>query len=123
MPGRVAAKLFVAPLLVAALSGCGDTRVVDGSRVVSLGLTEYRLVPQSIRAPSGQLTIFAHNYGRLMHNLAVLANGEGIATTDPIRPGQTAELIMTLSPGKYLMVSTLQSDRALGVYATLAVRP
>ena len=106
-----------------ALSSCGHTRVVGASRVVSLVLTEYRLIPQSIRAPEGQLTIYAHNYGRLTHNLSVSLNGLGIATTDPIPPGQTAELIVTLAPGNYLMSSTLLSDRTLGAYGTLTVRP
>jgi hypothetical protein len=121
MAGRRAANLVGALVLAAAASSCGHTRVVGVDRTVELAVTEYRLIPQSIRARTGPLTIYAHNYGRLTHNLVVSIDGRPAGSTEPIRPGQTAELTLTLTPGNYLMASTIVSDRTLGTYGTLIV--
>jgi plastocyanin len=84
-------------------------------------VTEYRLVPQSIRVPAGELTISIHNYGRLTHNLSVTRGMRTTGSTQPIRPGQTAQLTVTLVRGKYFMSSTILSDRDLGIYGTITV--
>jgi hypothetical protein len=36
-------------------------------------------------------------------------------------PGQTVDLPVSLTPGKYSIASTIQSDQTLGVYGTLTV--
>jgi hypothetical protein len=63
-----------------------------------------------------------HNYGRLTHDLVITRDGQQTAATEPLAPGQTADLVTTLSPGQYLMSSTILSDQALGAYGTLRVR-
>ena len=88
---------------------------------MQIALTEYRLIPQSIRSPQGELAISVHNYGRLTHNLVVTRGTKTTGSTEPIRPGQTAELLLAVTPGKYLMLSTILSDRDLGIYGTLTV--
>lgn len=103
------------------LGGCGHTTVVGAGRMLRLALTEYRVVPQSARAPSGPLTIIVSNDGRLTHNLAISKNGTVLAQTGPIRSGASAELVVRLAPGSYLMASTMFSDQALGEYGTLTV--
>ncbi len=67
----------------------------------------------------GPLTILVHNYGRLTHNLVISRGGQAQAITRPIWPGPTAELTLTLTPGSYLMASTILSDQTLGQYGTL----
>jgi len=42
-------------------------------------------------------------------------------STKPIGPGQSTQLYATLSPGKYLMASTILSDQALGAYGSLTI--
>ena len=87
--------------------------------MVQISVTEYRLNPQSVRAPDGRLSIFVHNNGRLTHNLVVWQGAQSVAGTQPIPPGGSAELDLDLAPGKYLMASTIQSDQTLGAYGTL----
>jgi hypothetical protein len=117
---RRAAILLGALLLVVAGAGCSHTVAThDGS--VQVALTEYRLSPQSIRTQEGVLTIDVHNYGRLTHNLVVTRGTKTAGSTQPIRPGQTAELVVVVAPGKYLLLSTILSDRDLGIYGTLTV--
>ena len=88
-----------------------------------MALSEYRVAPQSLSARPGTLTILVHNYGRLNHNLVISYDGVAEASTEPIRPGQSAELIATLTPGRYVMASTVLSDQALGAYGSLDVGP
>ena len=70
---------------------------------------------------AGPLTVFAHNYGRLAHNLVISRSGQPTAVTRAILPGQSAEITLTVTPGMYLMASTILSDQTLGEYGTLRV--
>ncbi len=107
--------------LGALLSACGATTRVGPARTLQLALTEYHVAPQDIRARTGTLTLFVHNFGRLSHNLVISYDGHAEAATQPIPPGETTELIATLAPGKYMVASTILSDQALGAYGTLDV--
>jgi uncharacterized cupredoxin-like copper-binding protein len=120
MPRRRRAKLLGALAVLLACAGCGHTTVAHEGQV-QISITEYRLIPQSIQTPAGALTIYVHNYGRLAHNLVVMRGTATWGSTEPIRPGQSAELTVGLHPGKYLMSSTILSDRDLGIYGTLTV--
>jgi hypothetical protein len=117
--GRVAKRLG-AVILVIAATGCDHTVVArDGTaRIV---LTEYRLIPQNVRAPAGEVTIDIRNAGRLTHNFTLMRGTHTTAETGPIQPGQRIELVLPLAPGKYVMTSTILSDRDLGIYGTLTV--
>ncbi len=122
-PRRPSLAILAATLLLfaALMAGCGGTTQDAPHRTFQLALTEYHVTPQSVRAPSGTLTIFVHNYGRLSHNLVISHDGASEAATQPIPPGQTSELIANLAPGRYLMTSTILSDQALGAYGTLVI--
>jgi predicted small secreted protein len=103
------------------LAGCGTTTTVGTGRTLQIALNEYRVTPQSVRAQTGPLTIFVHNYGRLTHDLVISLDGRTEAATTPIAPGQTQELDAALAPGRYLMASSVLSDQALGAYGSLTV--
>ena len=121
MPGLRAASLLVIVLSAVLIGGCGHTHVVGSSRTVDVALTEYRLIPQDVRASAGQVTLLVHNYGRLTHNFVVSLDGQQQGQTPPLAPGDSVGLTLTLSPGTYSMASTLLSDQALGAYGTLKV--
>ncbi|MEA2210114.1 MAG: hypothetical protein QOF83_62 [Solirubrobacteraceae bacterium] len=110
-----------AALAVIVLAACGQTTRVGPSRTFQVALTEYHVAPQSVRVPAGTVSIFVHNYGRLSHNLVISTGARPLASTQPIPPGETTELIAPLVPGTYLMASTVLSDQALGAYGTLTV--
>ncbi len=117
---RSASALLVAALL-GGLGGCAHTLVVGADRTLHIALSEYRLRPDQVRASSGALTIYVHNYGRLTHNLVVSEGPQQIASTKPLWPGQSAELAISLAPGTYSLVSSMLSDEALGAFGTLKV--
>ncbi len=118
---RVATGLIVTGAAAVALPGCSNTVTVGSSRTIRVALTEYRVVPQSIRSSAGELTLLVENDGRLAHTLAVSRGGNTLGQTAPLQPGASTSLTLSLSPGSYLMTSTLFSDRALGLYGTLTV--
>lgn len=104
-------------------AGCGTTNAIPSGDQLTVALTEYRLRPQSVEVTAGSLTIVAHNYGRLTHNVVILHNGRAQDSMQPIPPGGSEELTVFLLPGRYVLASTVQSDQALGVYGRLIVRP
>ena len=118
---RPTLSLFAALLVAVAAGGCGTTHTVGPGGTLQVALNEYRVTPQDVRAPTGLLTIFVHNYGRLTHDLVISLDGRTEAATKPIGPGQTEELDAALGPGHYLMASSILSDQALGAYGTLIV--
>jgi hypothetical protein len=104
-----------------AAAGCGHTAVVGPHRALHISLSEYRINPQSVRAPSGLLNIFVRNYGRRTHNLVLTLNGQAEASTKPLWPGATEQITVLLAPGTYYMASTILDDETLGEYGTLVV--
>jgi hypothetical protein len=104
-----------------ALTGCGHVARVGSSATLQVALNEYRITPQDVRAGSESLTIVVHNDGRLTHDLVITQDGRQAAATEPLAPGQTTSLVTALTPGRYLMASTILSDQALGAYGTLDV--
>jgi hypothetical protein len=119
MPGLRPSLLALAATASCLLSGCSHTHVVSAGRTLHLALSEYRINPADVRVSSGIVTIFVRNYGRLTHNLVISQNGQNVASTPPVPPGDTAEMILDFAPGKYSMASTILSDQALGQYGTL----
>lgn len=113
--------LLAVALASLAVAACGRTTTVGSGRTLQIALNEYRVAPQDVRAQTGLLTIYVHNYGRLTHDLVISLNGSTEAATKPIAPGQTEELDAALGPGHYLMASSILSDQALGAYGTLIV--
>ncbi len=122
MPGLRSTGLALAAGVALLAGGCGHATVVGKSRTLEVSVTEYRVAPEQAEVPAGPLTIAVHNYGLLSHNLSVSRNGQAEGATQPISPGGTAVLSLTLAPGRYLMASTLLSDETLGAYGTLIVR-
>lgn len=121
MPGLRPSTLAAVIAASCLLSGCSHTHVVSADRTLHVALSEYRINPGDIRVSSGIVTIFVRNYGRLTHDLVISHDGQSVASTPPVPPGDTAELILDFAPGTYSMASTILSDQALGQYGTLNV--
>jgi hypothetical protein len=118
---RVVSCLLLTGVAIGAITGCGRTSTAGAGRSVQIALTEYRVIPQSIRSRAGELTLRVENDGRLTHTLAITRHGNILGQTGPLPPGARTILILTLNPGRYLMTSTLLSDQDLGLYGTLTV--
>ena len=132
MPGpmlrRAAPSIAVA--LAAVLAGCGSAGPVPvANRTIGVKLDEYRITPERISAPAGELRIIARNRGRLTHNLKierVPADPEGrpevLGGTATLHPGERGESRITLEPGTYRLACTIANHDDLGQYGELVVR-
>jgi hypothetical protein len=122
---RAATRLLPAAVAAVALSAglaaCGHTVSVGRGRTLRVALTEYRVIPQSIRSSSGQLTLVVRNDGRLTHDLTISRGSTVIDQTLPLAPGESTYLVLDLQRGSYVMASSLFADQALGQYGTLSV--
>jgi hypothetical protein len=120
----------LAALAALALAGCGagQSGHLTGHRL-ALTLTEYRIAPGTTSVPPGRLQIVAFNRGILTHNVE-LQRGTLDSTERPLitaihtlLPGaRGAVLTPPLAPGRYLLVSAVANQEALGMSATLIVR-
>jgi hypothetical protein len=122
MPRALFATAVAAAAILTVLMGCGRVQAVGPNRTLSVAVTEYRINPQTVTTRPGQLTIVVHNYGRLSHNLAVLSGSVEMAATPAISPGQSAAITVSLTPGRYVLASTVMADQSLGTYGALTVR-
>ena len=126
------ARLLAALLAVgAATAGCNDDPepVAAENRTIGLRLDEYRITPQAVRAPAGELRLIMRNNGRLPHNVAVETipelgsddQAERIALTPPAHATRREEVTFVIEPGTYRLVCTIQNHDDLGQVGTLIV--
>jgi hypothetical protein len=109
----------------AACAGCGepDPVAVDGT-TLRLTLSEYRVAPQAVRVPAGRLVLVVRNGGTMVHRLQLrTADRErALAATPPLRPGETARLVVDLPPGRYVGTCPLDRHDTLGEHGTIHAR-
>lgn len=127
MRQRPLAAALLVPLLLAGC-GTGQTTHLTGHRL-ALTLEEYRILPQMASVPAGPLRIAACNRGILTHNVTLqrgtLDSDERTTLTGipTLLPGKCGSVLTTaLTPGRYLLVSTVGNQAVLGMAATLVVR-
>lgn len=129
-----AAKSLTALTLVTTgvLCGCGaSTPVRTSGHTIHLILDEYRIRPDRLSVPPGVLKLEARNLGRLTHNVVVegrQTDGSGnsadqMGGVSTLHPGQArVSPKLQLSPGHYVLASTLANQAELGMTAELVVR-
>jgi plastocyanin len=70
---------------------------------------------------AGTYEIQVVNEGGATHDLVVERDGEDVAATDAIDPGQTSTLTVTLEPGEYVFYCSVGNHRAMGMETTVVV--
>jgi uncharacterized cupredoxin-like copper-binding protein len=120
----------LAILAVLALSACGSGSnesvttggQAGGGQAVALSETEFKIDPSSAKVDAaGTVTFRVTNNGSIDHALEV--EGQGVEEeTDPINPGETAELTVDLSKeGSYEIYCPIDGHRDKGMEGTLTV--
>lgn len=125
------ARLLPVLLAAAALSaGCADpTPIPVENRTIGLRLDEYRVLPQAVSAPAGELRMIIRNLGLQPHNVAVETIPEvgsdepakEIARTSTVHAGQRSEVTFRIKRGTYQLVCTIANHDDLGQVGTLVV--
>jgi plastocyanin len=131
--GRLCALALAGVVLGAIGCGGGDTVHVAGG-IVRLDVDEYRIIPNKVSVPAGQVKILIHDTGLLTHNVHIedpsqldkQGNPLDLGGTRTAHPGSgpTARqaVTLTLAPGTYRMVCTIANHEVLGQYGTLVVK-
>jgi plastocyanin len=69
----------------------------------------------------GSYTIEVVNEGKATHDLVVERDGEDVAATENIGPGESATLTVTLEEGDYVFYCSIGNHRAMGMATTVTV--
>jgi hypothetical protein len=118
-PGPCAAVVVAA---LGACAGCGEPHpVAVDAAPLRLTLSEYRIQPQAVRIPAGRVTIVVRNDGATVHRLQVRSvdRTRTLASSPPLRPGETARLVVRLPPGTYVDTCPIARDDTLGEHGTI----
>jgi uncharacterized cupredoxin-like copper-binding protein len=111
-----------------ALAACGSsssesgTTPAGGGQTVSIGESEFKLDPSSVKVDqAGTVTFKVTNNGSIDHSLEV--EGQGVEEeTETIEPGETAELTVDLSKeGSYEIYCPIDGHRDKGMEGSLTV--
>jgi uncharacterized cupredoxin-like copper-binding protein len=119
---------------------CGGT----GGRVVNVTLREFTVTPDVDAVPAGMVTFHVTNAGQVDHEFLVVktdfapdalptdADGRfdeqapGAAVLDEIeliRPGQSANLTLTLDAGSHVLVCNKEAHYSEGMYTGFTATP
>ncbi|MDX6409993.1 MAG: hypothetical protein QOE13_3064 [Gaiellaceae bacterium] len=85
---------------------------------VTVSETEFKIALASTALKAGEITFEAKNDGKIPHDLAIKGTGN---KTKEIPPGSSAELKVTLKPGKYELYCTLPGHEAAGMKLSVTV--
>lgn len=123
LPLRALQAALVAALATAA--GCGEPDAVAVDRgPLRLTLSEYRIVPQVVRVPAGRVELVVRNGGTMAHRLQIRTadRSRALGSSPPLRPGQSARLVVDLPPGTYVSTCPLDRHHTLGEHGTIEAR-
>lgn len=110
---------------------------VSSSKVVTVTLSEFNVLPAKQGAPAGKVTFVLKNSGKITHEFVVIrtakpagsllkgaeADETGAAgKVGEVRPGQTKQLTLTLKKGHYALLCNLAGHYQAGQFADFYVR-
>ena len=117
-------------LVIFLAAGCGSssssgstvTEAAGGGQSIAVSEAEFTIDPSSLHMnASGTVTLRVTNNGSIPHALEVEGNGVE-EETEPIEPGDTAELTVDLSKeGSYEIYCPIDGHRDKGMEGTLVV--
>jgi uncharacterized cupredoxin-like copper-binding protein len=90
----------------------------------SLTATEvdFKISLDKTTLPAGAYTIKVVNNGNTTHSLVVEQNDKDLVTANPIDPGQSTTVSVTLAPGQAVIYCPIDGHRAMGMELTVPVQ-
>ncbi len=70
---------------------------------------------------AGTYTFEVTNTGSMRHDFVVEQNGEDVASTDVLQPGESTTLEVDLAPGEYVFYCSVGAHRAAGMEVSVTV--
>jgi uncharacterized cupredoxin-like copper-binding protein len=87
------------------------TQAQAAAQTVQVTETEFKIALAGYKAKAGKFTFDVKNAGKIAHDLAI----KGGPKTKLIQPGGTAQLIVTLKPGKYHLYCSVPGHEQAGM--------
>ena len=87
------------------------TTQAEAAQTVQVSETEFKIALAGYKAKAGKFTFAVKNAGKIAHDLAI----KGGPKTALIQPGGTAQLTVTLKPGKYHLYCTVPGHEQAGM--------
>lgn len=93
------------------------TKSQAAEQTVQVTETEFRIALAGYKAKAGKFTFDVKNAGKIPHDLAI----RGGPKTKLIQPGATAQLVVTLKPGKYHLYCSVPGHEQAGMKVDISV--
>ena len=87
------------------------TTQAQAAQTVQVTETEFRIALAGYKAKAGMFTFDVKNAGKIPHDLSI----KGGPKTKLIQPGATAQLVVTLKPGKYHLYCSVPGHEQAGM--------
>lgn len=119
---------------LASIGGAGAAPTASQAKIVTVTLSEWKLVPSLKRVPAGKVTFVIRNKGKLVHEAVLtrtnvapgklptsngIAKVKALAAVRNVAPGQTKRVTVTLKAGKHVLLCNLPAHYQSGQYAGL----
>jgi uncharacterized cupredoxin-like copper-binding protein len=93
------------------------TQAQAAAQTVQVTETEFKIALAGYKAKAGKFTFEVKNAGKIPHDLAI----KGGPKTKLIQPGATAQLVVTLKPGRYHLYCSVPGHEQAGMKLDIAV--
>jgi uncharacterized cupredoxin-like copper-binding protein len=112
------AKTTTQPSATTTTQATTTTTATPAATKVPVSETEFKITLASTNFKAGEITFEAKNDGKIPHDLAIKGTSD---KTKLIPPGGSAELKVTLTPGKYELYCTVPGHEAAGMRLNITV--
>jgi len=116
---RAAVLLGVLVLLGAAMSACGGLQT--GTRL-DIVATEYAFDPATVVLDAHTIGFSIRNQGQIEHDFELIGADGVVTHVEAIQPGLNGGVSITVKPGSYRFVCTIEDHAQRGMSGTLTVR-
>jgi uncharacterized cupredoxin-like copper-binding protein len=93
------------------------TQAQAAAQTVQVTETEFKIALAGYKAKAGKFTFDVKNAGKIPHDLAI----KGGPKTKLIQPGATAQLVVTLKPGRYHLYCSVPGHEQAGMKVDISV--
>lgn len=91
------------------------------SESISVTAVDFDFELDTTELAAGEYEVELLNEGGASHDLRFERDGEDVAGTEVIQPGQTATTTVTLEPGEYVIYCSVGNHREMGMEKTVTV--
>ncbi|WP_158544592.1 plastocyanin/azurin family copper-binding protein [Blastococcus sp. TBT05-19] len=93
----------------------------SGVQTITATEDDFSIALESQELTAGSYEIEVVNDGGATHDLVVERDGEDVAASDTIGPGESATVTVDLEPGEYVFYCSIGAHRSMGMEITVQV--